>query len=250
MKITVLMLTIFQTSFLFASTINHSESGIAFEIPEGWVEIPNDIIKQHFDEIKKQRPNLTIPNFDWGFQKKSGKWLSYPYILVQMNRSGRLPAYQLSKIKMIDNSSAGKKIESQSNNFIKNAKMGEMVYDSIAKIIWQEASMNVDNFGKVNMLMGMHLIKNGTMNMYGYSAETDIEKYRKTFENIIMSANIADSLKYKANLEDNEGLGTAINILKAIDWSKVADKALIGGIIGALAATIGLFFRKRRISKN
>src|SRR5207247_3443161 len=49
-------------------------------IPDGWVEIPSDVVRQKMAQV----PGASNSNFESGFQLEKDKaWFTYPYVLIR-----------------------------------------------------------------------------------------------------------------------------------------------------------------------
>ena len=91
---TLLLLVIHALSISNAlAAVQVQTPAITLALPDGWVEIPQEVLALAGMELKRQAPNAPVPNYDYGFQKsRSGNVFEYPYVLVQINNGARVPA--------------------------------------------------------------------------------------------------------------------------------------------------------------
>src|SRR5262245_40703394 len=51
-------------------------------LPDGWVEMPKEVITAKLQELKQAGMGAAaLQNYDRGYQKKGSDWFEYPYIL-------------------------------------------------------------------------------------------------------------------------------------------------------------------------
>lgn len=76
---------IFAASTTSGDTLRSNRHGYDLDIPEGWVEIPKQVIRDVFDTVQRDDAEHRL-TFDAGMQLDSGgNWLVYPYVLVQVH---------------------------------------------------------------------------------------------------------------------------------------------------------------------
>ena len=71
-------------------------------LPAGWREIPKDVIDTQFKAMAELAPQLPRQTYDCGFQlDASSRWFQYPYILVQVQNTGRPPDFPLKSLSRV-----------------------------------------------------------------------------------------------------------------------------------------------------
>ena len=217
-------------------------SGIVIHLPAGWQQIPKDIMTAQFAEAAKQNPNLPKQTYEYGFQAPSGQWFSYPYLLVQIQRTGRIPEVALKKMPILDEMMGSKMDETvEAASAVADAAMGKTVYDSANRILWTSARMNYAGIGNIKMLAGGHLSEDGFVQVFGYAKEEDFARYEALLHDIITSVRLPDGMRFVPRATDNSLL------FHAIDWDKALSKGIAGAVLGGLAALIiGLTRRKKK----
>ena len=220
-------------------------SGIVVHLPAGWQQIPKDVLIAQFAEAARQNPNLPKQTYEYGFQAPSREWFAYPYLLVQIQRTGRIPEVALKKMPNLDEMMASKMQEfAEAASATVNASMGKTVYDPINRILWTSARMNYAGVGDIQMLAGGHLSEDGCVQVFGYVREEDFPRYEAVIHDIISSVELPDYMRYVPRATDN------ILLVHAIDWDKVLSKGIGGAVAGGIAALIiGLTRRKKKDSQ-
>ncbi len=106
-------------------------------IPDGWVEIPKDVIDEYEEETAKLVPNMPAQHYDYGFQLgSSANWLDYPYVLVQLKNTGRIPESQLEKLEGYSAQESLDKHKKALSSIMSDIEAGKMIYDKQTKMIW------------------------------------------------------------------------------------------------------------------
>lgn len=232
----------------FCCTVSHSYAAVAVQkesftitLPDGWIEIPQDVLTAMYAELKRQAPNAKIPKYDYGFQLGSSQnWMEYPYILVQVNKASRIPEHQLKSLPTID---LNEKIKDQAANIkslMSSASLGKMQYDEAAHVVWITMQSDVVNVGRIQGISGLIPTETGFVQVHAYSTESNFQSYLPAFRQIITTTTINPSLVYKPHWTDNSP------ILSGIDWGQVASKAIVGGVIGAIIAVFAGIRRKKK----
>ena len=232
----------------FCCTVSHSYAAVAVQkesftitLPDGWIEIPQDVLTAMYEELKKQAPNAKIPKYDYGFQLASSQnWMEYPYILVQVNKASRIPEHQLKSLPTID---LNEKIKDQAANMkslMSSASFGKMQYDEAAHVVWITMQSDVVNVGRIQGISGLIPTETGYVQIHAYSTESNFQSYLPAFRQIITTTTINPSLVYKPHWTDNSP------ILSGIDWGQVASKAIAGGVFGAIIAAFAGIRRKKK----
>lgn len=211
-------------------------------LPDGWVEMPQDVLSAMHEALSQQAPNAKIPKYDYGFQLEAAQnWLEYPYILVQVSASGRVPEHELKVMPKIDLNEEIKKQGAGLQSIMTNTTLGQMQYDEAAHVVWITMKTDVANVGKIQGISGLIPTETGIVQVHAYATESDFPTYLPIFRQIITSTTISPDLTYKPRWTDSSKFLTAIN------WGQVAGNAVIGaGIGGVIALFIGIGRKKKR----
>jgi hypothetical protein len=212
-------------------------------IPDGWVEIPRDVIDAYEKEIARLAPNAPEQHYDYGFQIASSKnWFEYPYILVQVKNTGRIPESQLKKHEGYSVQESLEKQKKEVSSILSDIQAGKLIYDNQTRMIWMGIESNVVNIGPISGILGMVPTEKGFIQVMGYSLRKDYPTYEATFRSVAVSVSPEPGLAYKQRWSDN--LPSAVT---GIDWSKVAGRAIVGAIIGGIIAFIAALRKKKNV---
>lgn len=221
-----------------------TKDGFTLHLPTDWKPIPADVLDAYSREIAKLAPQTEKQVYDYGFQLSAARrWFTYPYILVQVKRSGRVPEDQLrslSKIGEAMDSSFAKAGKSLSS-FAANGKIGETVLDPSTHTLWTRMSIDVKGVGTINGLIGTVLTETGFIQISCYAEEQEFRGYLPVFEAIVKGAVLSDELKYRSGAGDSEPASGGIG------------RGMIVGIaVACMASAVFLWFviRKRRDKKQ
>lgn len=257
--ITVFLVSLFLLSFtnsIQAGIFRYESHGFSISLPSGWIEIPSSVIIDLIQEIRQIFPNATIPDFDYAFQLQSGdRWLSYPYILIQTKKTGRIPEHNLKNQDMFSLSKEfredARSFPTIYNNMLKGFKTEVPCYNSELHILWIKGKGDVTNIGTVASLHGMVLTEEGFILVSCVCNEKDIENYSPVFQDIIRSLNLSEDIKYRARFTDKFSILSNISwVLNNSNFGKVFWKAIgkatvIGILFGIVSIVVYLFRRKK-----
>lgn len=180
---------------IMAETFDNKTFNITF--PDSWKEIPTTKIREMEAGMRALAPNAPPQHFDYGYQlKSSSAWFEYPYALVKINVSGRIPEAELSKIATVDLTEAKEKSAEDLKNVMSEVEIGQLRYDPKTDIIWMKMSSNVADVGPIIGLSGLILTSNGFIQVACYSIRDDFEKYMPIFNSIIESVQVTKELRY------------------------------------------------------
>jgi len=220
----------------------YQKNVFSISLPDGWVEMPADVIDAYEKEMAKLVPNDPAPHYDYGFQLGSTEnWFDYPYILVQIDNIGRISKNQ---IEQLDGYSVQEDLNKYKNNLspvMSDIQAGKMYYDSAAKIIWLHIESIVTEAGPISGLSGMIPTEKGFIQVNGLSLSSDYSTYEPIFRASTMSVAPNNELVYKPR--SSSSLPPVAN---RIDLSQVAGKAIVGTIIGGLIVLLAVFRRKKK----
>lgn len=208
-------------------TIDYTHDQFSITIPPDWVSIPEAEVSEKFKAIRKASPGATVPDSTYGYQARSEKWFSYPYVLVWVKRSGRTPEHHLQKLAKVDAQMSSDRLLSSADGLVSQFEMGKIAYDSTTHIIWMNSEATYPGVGKVDILNGSVQTEEGVIWVYGFALRDTFDSHKPTFVQITESIRPSEELRYKPRLTDN-ALGEAA---KGIDWNKVVAKGLGNALV-------------------
>lgn len=211
-------------------------------LPDGWVEMPQDVLSAMHEALSKQAPNAKIPKYDYGFQLEAAQnWLEYPYVLVQVSAAGRVPEHQLKSMPKIDLNEKMKDQSAALQSMMTNTSLGKMQYDEAAHVVWITVKSDVVNIGQIEGISGLIPTEKGIVKVHAYATEADFPTCLPIFRQIITSTTISPDLIYKPRWTDSSKFLTAIN------WGQVAGNAAAGAVIGGVIALFIGIGRKKKL---
>ena len=235
--ITYVFLIVTCVGVSIASGSELKKNGFSISLPDGWVEVPRDVIDSYEKEMARLLPNAQPQHYDYVFQLESSKnWFEYPYILVQVKNTGRIPESQLEKLEGYPVQESLDKQKKTVGSIMSNIQVGKVVYDKQNKIIWMRIESNVVDIGPISGISGMIPTEMGVIQVAGYSLKKSYLTYESTLQSVAKSVSPNLGLAYKPSWSDS-----LPPIVAGIDWEMVAGKAIafaiIGGIIGLITAS-------------
>lgn len=191
------------------SIYHNSENHFSFRIPDGWMEVPQNVLDEYIKLLEQQANEANVPLSEAaipiaGFQlKKSNEWLysKLPSFRAGINRVGKVSESEIKKLiasgeykEACDESiSEAKRILP----IIKNLKINEPIYDDKQKLILTKGSLFATEIRKRMFLIAMFLSNEGTINLAFNSSEDDFQKYMLDFSEVINSFKFDPGYEYK-----------------------------------------------------
>ncbi len=244
----ILVLFIASSAVCFGADLTQeikTPDGFTIRLPSNWTAIPKDVLDAYSDAVAKMAPNVEKQTYAYGFQLSSAQnWLTYPYILIQVKRTGRVPEAQLKSIKQVQQGldKGIAKAQDSMSKMVSDARFGETIYDPTSHILFTQIGMDVKEVGLVKGLIALLLTEEGMIQIAGYAKATEFADSVPIFEGISRGVIIEDHLKYQSRISD------AIPVVAGINWGNVLSNAIRGAIIGgAIALITGLFRKKKAI---
>jgi hypothetical protein len=220
-----------------ATTVSKPE--VTFEIPDGWVEVPAQVLQQFHEEMKRQAPLAQVPKYDYAFQSAAGPpWLAYPYLLVKVTPTGRPTEHDLETLPTINLDDEVRAQQDAWSKIMKQTSLGKMRYDKATNIVWIPSQSQVVGIGAVTGLSGVIPTEQGFVELHAYALASDFPARAATFEKLITGAKIAPDLLYKPRWSDK--LGPAAGLF---DSKSLLSRLAILIVIGILVA---VFVGRRR----
>jgi hypothetical protein len=201
----------------------NAKEGFMLKLPYNWVRIPGEVLDEHFRELHQDAPDVEKPVYDYGFQLSgAGHWLACPYILICLNKTGRIPE---GKMKKLAKGKKGSKPIEEKISGIPNTEVGEILYDPDNHILWMTFLADPE---KVKGLIATKLTREGCIQIVCYARDQDFNEHRKLFEDIVKNIYISKDLEYKRRITDS------IPIISQINFDKALSRFLSGVIVIAV----------------
>ena len=221
-----------------------TKDGFTLHLPAGWKEIPAAVLDSYAQDIARLAPQAEKQAFDYGFQLSAAKkWFAYPYILVQVHRTGKVPEEHLRILaqsgKEMDTGFA--KARESLSSLAADGKIGETVLDPSTHTLWTRMSIHVHGVGTINGLIAMILTETGFIQISCYAQEREFPAYLPLFQAVVRSTVLSDELQYRSGAGDSDPASGGIGR---------------GAIVGIAVVSIGsavlllLVIRRRREKKQ
>jgi hypothetical protein len=219
---------------VFAGVVTKPE--VTVELPDGWHEVPPQVLQSFHDEIRRKAPTVEAPKYDYAFQADAGPpWLAYPYVMVKIRSSGRPSELELEKLPRIDLDSRVQEKGEDWSGLLKDSSLGQMRYDKAANVVWLTSKSTVVNIGEVRGISGIIPTEQGFVELHAYARTEDFEGHLPVFEKIITGAKVAPDLAYRP-------AGTGSDPFAGFGFKLVAFLAALSALIVMGVAAV----RKRR----
>jgi hypothetical protein len=229
----------------FGAVFDQSRYGYSANLPEGWRQIPPKILADYSDTVNRVSGGKIRQQYQDGYQRDfNGKWLIHPYILVQVQETGRVPEGQLRNLKPVRRGiekGLGQAADGL-GDVLSQAALGETLFDSTNKCLWMQFSANVAGVGPIKAVSCGFLTEKGVIYFHCYSKAAEFEELLPAFQRAMSSVGITETWRYKPHLGDQVGFdfGTV--------FRRTLYGALIGGVAGAIVWSVKKFQANRTSS--
>lgn len=191
-------------------------------LPDGWVEIPGYVLQAYVEKVDEIFPDTPRQVYDYGYQiENDGKWMTYPYILVQSRPIGRIPSGVLAR---------NQKPSMQTRDIgLSEVRLGVSTYDKENQILWSTLSTRIQGGEKAKGLVAIKLTELGYIRLAGYAPEDSFDEYENIFREAFTSLGIDESIAYKPQFGDAMPVIGGIMTGKVLVWCIQA--VVIGGVL-------------------
>lgn len=173
--------------------------GFSIRLPGDWEQVPGEVLKAYSRAMRDLAPGADLPAYDYGYQPSgAGRWLAYPYILLQVRRTGRVPEEELSEYRQFRDAAeegiraAGEK----AGGLFSSLALGETLYDPGDRILWMTMQAEVEGAGPFKALVALKLTSEGFIQLMCYSDADEFGRYIPLFEEIVRGVSLDDRLLY------------------------------------------------------
>jgi hypothetical protein len=217
-----------------------------FMLPAGWEEIPKDAIEASLKILREQYGHTLASNYDGAFQKIGTNYFAYPYIMFQIDKSGRWPENEIKKsLSSNEWEKAIEKglhtVEEQLPTLIQNSRAGQTTYDKERNIVFTKMESGVAGIGKIVALTAIILSNYGNVALFCYSTKENFDNELPYFTEIINSFRYDIGYEYGQVTKDNYIAKTnsaqKSHSLHALGWTVL--------VVGILATVVTLIAAKK-----
>jgi hypothetical protein len=207
------------------------------ELPAGWQVMPADELNQVNAAVREMSLPLTVV-FDAGFRPAGRPVGSYPYVLVQMNRTPTTGATYEDIESAFSQQAKGavQKVEGKLTDWAKDIAVGSIALDRTRNRVVFPVEMELANVGKIRGLCVGHIGSHGIVSLNAYDHESEFERSVPIFQQL------NESFRYDGGYEFHPASGSALSRR----LTGPAKTALIGAVAGGIVGLVGYLLRKKR----
>jgi hypothetical protein len=239
-KTTRSILWVILTVLLFSAAANAetfvTSDEFAVRLPLGWAEAPPEALRDLEAAIGELSGGTNTQKFDHGYQLASARtWFQYPYILIQVNRGGRIPEGELTHLERIESElrEGVQMAESSLDTIVSNSSQGQTLYDEKEHVLWSTLSADFQGVGRVRGLIALRLTEYGFVQVMGYATEDTFAEYSPVFREAVRDLVFAEQHQYQPSLTDHAPLLWGVNL----------GKVAIAGLAGVTLAGVVMLVR-------
>lgn len=207
----------------------YKKSEFSISLPDGWVEIPRNVIDAYEIETAKLAPEAPKQHYDYVFQLRSVKnWFEYPFITVQINKMGKISENELENMENYPTQKEVNKHKEKLSSAMTDIQVGKMYYDKDSRIIWLRMESKVINVGYISGLSGVILTEQGFIQVNGYSLKNDFPRYEPVFKSSTLSVEpclraetkwYENGTLYQASVKEWQNATFENKLATAADWA-------------------------------
>jgi len=243
-----------------------NENGYTLEIPNGWEQIPDNIIREYVRQLASEEGQSTI-FFETAFQPKAkeGLWFQSSYAIVQIVKYSNLfPNWQpkenefeylvkqmsgIDTVKVVD-----KVLSPTARNFVTDSTIGEVYFDRNNKLYVFSLEIKQPNDESIKGQIVGHFGKYAIVQVMFYDSESNWSESEAERKIVLASFDFDPAFKYvpiESSLGIYEGIETKADksafrrLLEAFVGGAGAFLIIVFVIIGGLFLK-GLFSNKKK----
>ena len=208
-----------------------AKDGFSIVLPDGWVEVPNEVLAGAAVRPAELVPGGSAPGFGYGYQRTgSDDRLCFPYILVSVNDAGRIPLRALSRYETL----------SDAGGPGSDVLVDKPVYDEVHHVLWSMRSIPVDGGGAVKALVAAVLIETGYIQCEGYATAGMFDAYAQQYRAIFAAVVVDEQIAYQPCWSDG------LPLIGGVEFSTLFAAALNGAVAGGIIWFAMTLRRKKR----
>lgn len=169
-------------------------------LPDGWVEVPHEAMATFNANVARAMPNLPkarLPQYQYGFQPKAKEWLAdYPYIVVRIKASGRIPESEFQQMETVDLNKEMRKHKDELPAFMSKMALGRPVYDPSSHTVWVGGQVPGPDDAPIRALSAMIATKDGFVQLAAYAPDATFASYYAALHRAMASVVIPPEMRY------------------------------------------------------
>ena len=223
-----------------ATTFSGHLHGYRIDLPDGWIEIPYEVIRETFANAAVPGSSVKL-EFDAGFQLETEeRWLAYPYVVVQVMRYqafGMTSQPRDEDLPMIVGSMTGidvnqvlrDTVSQETNGLIGDFTFTQPVLEPARRRYLWDTKMDVQGVGPVRGLMIGHFGRDAIVQVMFYATPDDWDAHAADRQAIIDSFRFTESKAYDESLAAQSLAGK-----RGFSWVSPISGAVAGIVVGFL----------------
>lgn len=169
------------------------------DLPAQWHQLPQAALDEFNGRLAKEHPELRVPPYVAAVQRDNpDQWFTYPYILVQELRTGKLDEVQLNKLKDLGalQQETGKKVGERLESALSSLEVTSPVLDRASKTIWSSGRATVPPFGVVSTSSATLLTSFGAVQCTLYAPEKQFSELVPVFTEFVKNLQLDAKVRY------------------------------------------------------
>jgi hypothetical protein len=209
--------------------------------PPGWEETSREALDLLEAAIGDASKGTVTHRYDYGYQLASAEDLfEYPYVLMQVNRDGRIPEGQLIELERIEKElDEGIEIAADSlSAIISHSSQESPLYDERQHILWSTLSADYQGVGRIRALVAVKLTEYGFIQIMAYATDDTFGQYSPIFREVVDNLVLAKQHQYQPSITDHAPIVWGLNL------GRVAISAAVASCLA------GAFFLIRHLRRS
>lgn len=225
------------------AAIQLNYDSFSITIPDGWIEIPKEILDSGRHQLLQITPDADVPQYYCGFQLENAyNWLDYPYILVDIKKTGRIPKNEFRKFEQYKVQKDLDKIQKNLSPIMSDLNYGQMYYEEKSNVIWSRGEVNLHETEKVCILSALIPTEEGFVGVSGFCRKIQSDQLEQIFQSVVLSIIPNQKLAYQPKWADNLPA-----FLMNLDWAKILGVTIVALIIAAISAMFSSYNKRKRM---
>ena len=225
---------------LAGSATFEAGSDYRIDLPDGWMEIPADEIRTYEAAVAKASHEEVKYDYAYQFKNDEG-WFRYPYVLVQINRDGKIEKDELEGYEKVDEdfTKTLARMEESAGGLMAKLDQHKLLYDPEHRMLWCIIALKVEGTGPVKALTALKLTEYGYIHFTGYAAADAFRDYVDGYREMAMSIHPGEADVYKTEVPQPPPT------IFGVELGPIGLTVLTGAMIVTIVGLFNRFTRKR-----
>ncbi len=185
-------------------------------LPDGWVEIPQEVLEQKYEETMRMAPNLAAVRFEYGFQRGPVQdYIDLPGVMIDVSSDGRPSIAELRSSLAVDMNKKFQDKRDTEYRGVPSMEYNQWGYDARSHVLSMESRCEVPVYGTVSQFTKIIPTEEGTVNFYFSTPVSEEADNLPVLQKIFGSIVISPEIEYRERWLDSYWyLGRPSNIVK------------------------------------